>query len=136
MDKIVVIPLLFLAASCATVPRPQNQASSECAKQIAAELYLPTAPLDPSGERAVVAPQVIVRVEPEPPAEMALGRPRSATVEAVIRADGSVGTVCVRSGDPQWGQIVQEAVRRWTFRPGTLAGEPVATLFSMTATMR
>lgn len=138
-----LVALSVLAAACATAPQHDRQQSAGCAERIAAELGIGTLPAAPASEGmtvdsppGVVAPRVIERVEPQVPREMlGQGGRRSATVDAVIRADGTVGTVCVVSGDPRWGRVLQDAVRRWRFAPATKDGEPVAVRFSVTSTL-
>jgi TonB family protein len=55
-------------------------------------------------------------------------------VEAVVLADGTVGTVKVsRSLDTKFGLDTQAltATKQWTFTPGTLDGKPVAVVVSI-----
>jgi TonB family protein len=60
-------------------------------------------------------------------------------LEAVVRADGSVGEVrVVKSLDAFYGLDDQavKAARRWTFKPATIAGEPVDTIVVLEMTFR
>jgi protein TonB len=51
----------------------------------------------------------------------------------VVRRDGTVGPIrVVRSVDRTLDQAAIECVRQWRFRPGTLRGQPVDALFSLT----
>ncbi|MCI0657802.1 MAG: TonB family protein [Acidobacteria bacterium] len=90
------------------------------------------------GVHQVTEPSIILssKVLPKYP-EMA----RHARVEgrvllqAVIGADGSVGSVVVLKEDPSrvgFGEAAAQAVSRWRYRPGTLRGEPVAVQLTIT----
>jgi TonB family protein len=69
------------------------------------------------------------RVTPEyPPAALAARFDGSVTVEAQVRADGTVGDVLVtESSHPGIGfeEAAADAVQRWQFEPARLAGDPV-----------
>jgi protein TonB len=55
-------------------------------------------------------------------------------LDAVVKADGSVGDVTVvRSLDAEYGldEEAVKAVRMWEFKPGTLEGKPVAVLITI-----
>lgn len=61
------------------------------------------------------------------------------TLEAVVLADGTVGEVRVtQSLDKDYGldAAALAAVKQWTFEPGTLNGQPVSVLVSVTAEFR
>jgi TonB family protein len=62
-------------------------------------------------------------------------------LEAVVLIDGTVGDVSIlQSLDPSYGldQQAVDAMRRWTFQPGTRNGEPVrvAVQVQMTFTLK
>ena len=62
------------------------------------------------------------------PAAMQAGVQGGVLLEAVVLTDGTVGDVkVVESLDPTYGldQQAVDAVKQWTFKPGTLDGEPV-----------
>ena len=55
------------------------------------------------------------------------------TVEAIIDKNGRVQNLrTLRSSDPVFEAAAIEAVARWKFRPGTLWGEPIDTIFKLT----
>ena len=49
-------------------------------------------------------------------------------VRFLVRRDGTVGEVIIESAEPAgvFEEAVREAVSRWRFEPGRLAGESVA----------
>jgi len=102
----------------------------------------PAATMNPSfGERPggkVVAPKVLHKVDPIHllPADLVRRTARwEVVVEAEIDAAGSISDPrIVTSSDPRVNEYVLKAVRQWRFRPGTLDGEPVPVLFSVTVT--
>jgi periplasmic protein TonB len=57
-------------------------------------------------------------------------------VRFLVRRDGSVGEVVIESADPPdvFEEAVREAVSRWRFEPGRLAGEAVASWVVMPIT--
>jgi protein TonB len=58
-------------------------------------------------------------------------------VEAIIDKQGNVDHVKVIKGLPAGlSEEAEKAVRRWKFKPGTLNGEPVATIFNLTVTFK
>ena len=87
--------------------------------------------LEPAAVRAcddgVELPKPISRVKPEYPPGAARDRESIVLLDAVVRADGSVGdVVVVHSRDPGSG-LDSEAVsafKKWRFTSGTLAGRP------------
>lgn len=53
----------------------------------------------------------------------------TATVQAVVKSDGTVGDVTIaKSLDPTYGldQAAIDATKQWTFKPATRDGKPVA----------
>jgi protein TonB len=58
-------------------------------------------------------------------------------VEAIIDKQGNVDNVKVIRGLPAGlSEEAEKAVRKWKFKPGTLNGEPVATIFNLTVTFK
>jgi len=56
-------------------------------------------------------------------------------LQAVIGADGSVGSVVVLKESPSrvgFGEAAVEAVSRWRYHPGTYQGTPVAVYLTIT----
>ncbi|MCI0568975.1 MAG: TonB family protein [Acidobacteria bacterium] len=56
-------------------------------------------------------------------------------LQAVIGADGKVGSVVVLKEDPSrvgFGEAAAQAVSRWRYNPGTLQGKPVAVQMTIT----
>ena len=88
------------------------------------------------GSIGVKAPIVITRVQPEYPPLLARTRlAGSVMLESIIAEDGTITSVrVVRSTHPLFEQSAMRAVKEWRFRPGTLRGKPVATIFQFTVT--
>ncbi|MCU1230551.1 MAG: uncharacterized protein JWO97_3435 [Acidobacteria bacterium] len=82
----------------------------------------------------VKAPAVINRVEPTYTAEALASRISGIVIlEAIIDRTGHVSNVEVLKPLPfGLDQAAVDAVRKWTFRPGTLNGWPVDVLFNLT----
>jgi protein TonB len=58
-------------------------------------------------------------------------------VEAIIDEHGNVDHVKVVKGLPAGlSDQAEKAVRRWKFRPGTLNGKAVSTIFNLTVTFK
>jgi periplasmic protein TonB len=58
-------------------------------------------------------------------------------VEAIIDKHGNVDRVKVVKGLPAGlDDQAEAAVRKWKFKPGTLNGKPVDTIFNLTVTFR
>jgi TonB family protein len=72
-------------------------------------------------------PSVLSRVEPTYTREAAkAGNVGSVTLEAIVRADGTVDVLrVVKSLDPGLDQNAVEALKQWRFRPGMRNGKPV-----------
>jgi len=92
----------------------------------------PEGPLRVGGD--VKAPVVTHRVEPQ---YTDVARKAHTTgvviVEAIIDKNGNVDHVKVLKGLPMGlSDEAEAAVRKWKFRPGTLNGEPVDVIFSLT----
>ena len=112
-----------------------------------ARSHLPEAPPPPkpgSGTQSseiervggeVTRPEIIVQVPPAYSREAAAQAHGSVIVEAIIDEEGCVSHVRVLKGVPKGMTLVesaQEAVRRWVFRPATLAGKPVKVYYVLT----
>lgn len=69
----------------------------------------------------VMAGQILTKVPPAWPE----GVPGVITLHIIIRKDGTVGSVDVLSGKPEFAAAAIEAVKQWTYRPYLLNGEPM-----------
>lgn len=96
----------------------------------------PTGPLRVGG--AVKAPIVSHRVEPEYTETARQARMAGVVVvEAIIDKQGNVDQVKVVKGlSMGLSDAAVKAVRQWKFKPGTLNGEPVATIFNLTVNFK
>jgi protein TonB len=94
----------------------------------------PSGPLVPGGD--VRAARVLSRVEPKYPGLAIKTRtPGVVKVQCVIDKDGKVSNPqIVSSTFVVFNQPVLDALRQWTFAPGTLHGQPVDTYFELTIT--
>lgn len=92
------------------------------------------------GSPGVVAPSVTVRVEPKYTSGAMLAKIQgTADVDVVIGTDGRVLRARIaRSLDATHGldDNALAAVKQWTFRPGTQAGQPVAVVARITLNFR
>jgi len=95
---------------------------------------LPTRPLVPTGD--VRAARVLSRVEPSYPRAALAGHIGGVVkVHCIIDKQGHLSDPeIVFSSFPAFNQPVMEALRRWTFAPGSLHGQPVDTYFELTIT--
>lgn len=86
----------------------------------------------PGGE--VKAARVLRRVEPRYPSIMLSSRMAAiVTVHCVIDKSGSIRDAqIVKSSFPPFNEAVLDAVRQWSFAPGTMRGQPVDTYFELT----
>jgi protein TonB len=91
-------------------------------------------PLPVGGE--VLAPRVLTRVTPEYPAIAArTGMKGVVVVECIIDRQGKVRDVRVlHSTFAAFDKAATDAVRQWTFAPGTFRGKTVDTIFNLTVT--
>ncbi len=102
----------------------------------------PPPPPAPSGPMrvggAVKAPVATNRPEPMYTNPARNGRIEgTVVVEAIISKSGNVQDVRVLRGLPMGlSEAAEEAVKKWRFKPGTLNGEPVATIFTLTVTFK
>ncbi len=96
----------------------------------------PSGPLRVGGN--VKAPVVVDRAEPNYTETARKARIAGiVVVEAIIDKNGNVDNVKVIKGLPAGlSEEAEKAVRRWKFRPGTLNGEPVDTIFNLTVTFK
>ena len=88
----------------------------------------------------VLGPQLIFRPQPQYTSRAMQAKVQgSVTLEAVVRADGTIGEVTVvKSLDKAFG-LDEEAVRsakKWVFRPGTHKGQPVDTIVTLVLDFR
>ena len=97
---------------------------------------VPAGPLRVGGD--VKAPVAINRVEPDYTDSARKARVSGVVVvEAIIDKNGNVDHVKVIKGLPMGlGEQAETAVRRWKFKPGTLNGKPVDTIFNLTVTFK
>jgi protein TonB len=96
----------------------------------------PSGPLRVGGD--VKAPVVVDRAEPQYTESARKARVAGiVVVEAIIGKDGRVQDVKVVKGLPMGLSAEAEAaVRRWRFKPGSLNGQPVATIFNLTVNFK
>jgi len=94
----------------------------------------PSGPLVPGGD--VRSARVLSRVEPRYPGVAVKGRIAGVVkVQCVIGKDGRISNPeIISSSFPLFNQPVIDALRQWTFAPGTLHGQPVDTYFELTIT--
>ena len=74
-------------------------------------------------------PRAVVRENPRYPYKMKQRRIEGTVqVRFLVRIDGTVGEIIIEQSTPPgvFDQAVRDAVSRWRFEPGRLAGEPVA----------
>ncbi|OHE88253.1 MAG: hypothetical protein A3G75_15285 [Verrucomicrobia bacterium RIFCSPLOWO2_12_FULL_64_8] len=71
-------------------------------------------------------PKAVAMPSPGYPAELTdTGKAGVAVMEFVVKADGSVGDIVVKSADhPAFGAAATEVLGQWKFEPGTRNGEP------------
>ena len=96
----------------------------------------PSGPLRVGGD--VKAPVVIDRSEPSYTEAARKARVQGiVVVEAIIGKDGRVQDVKVVKPLPMGlAEQAEAAVKRWRFKPGTLNGQPVATIFNLTVNFK
>ncbi len=110
--------------------------TAESAQELAARL----APVRPqqNGSTQLTLPVPVYEERPQyTPQAMQAKIEGSVLLEAVVLTDGSVGDVTiVQSLDPTYGldQQAIDAVKLWTFQPGTRDGEPVRVVVQMQMT--
>jgi len=96
----------------------------------------PSVPLRVGGD--VKAPQAIERPDPLYTETARKARVTGVVVvEAIINTSGGVENVRVLKGLPMGlSQEAERAVKKWRFKPGTLNGAPVSTIFNLTVTFK
>jgi periplasmic protein TonB len=96
----------------------------------------PSGPLRVGGD--VKAPVALNRVQPEYTETARKARLSGVVVlEAIINKDGTVEQVHVLKGLPMGlSEKAEEAVKGWRFKPGTLGGQPVEVIFSLTVNFK
>jgi len=113
------MPAVSMPAPLApAVPQPAAQAPSAPAK---------TAPPPPAKVGGQVVPvELISRVEPQyPPLARQANVSGEVLLEAVVGPNGRVTDVRMLSGHPLLREAAGAAVRKWTYRPAMLNGQPV-----------
>lgn len=89
----------------------------------------------PGGLR-VTEPVAIGQTVPSWPARLPLGPARRATVMVIIDDTGKVTSArIVESVNPVYDEMLLEAARRWTYRPATRQGLPIAFTKLVTVTI-
>lgn len=91
----------------------------------------PNSPQSPNVPPGISPPRVVHRIDPEYPAELRReGVTGVVTIQALIDKTGRLlQPRVVRSADHRLDELALAAVARWTFKPGTVNGEPVDTPF-------
>jgi TonB family protein len=86
--------------------------------------------------RDAKAPVALHRVDPVYPAEAMKDKMEGAvTLQATIDRTGRVRDVQVLKGLPDGlSEAAVDALRQWTFAPGTLNGQPVEVIYNVTLT--
>ena len=97
---------------------------------------VPTAPMRVGGD--VKAPVALNRSDPLYTNAARKARIEGTVIiEAIISKSGNVEDVRVLKGLPAGlSQEAEAAVKKWRFKPGTLNGNPVATIFNLTVTFK
>jgi protein TonB len=97
---------------------------------------VPSGPLRVGGD--VKPPITLNRVQPEYTETARKARLSGVVVlEAIINKDGTVEQVRVLKGLPMGlSEKAEEAVKGWKFKPGTLGGQPVEVIFSLTVNFK
>jgi protein TonB len=111
-----------------TAPRPAGP-SVQLDPRLFGQTPTPAGPMVFEASELDRAPRPVVRTAPVYPYK-ARQRRIEGTVQVrfLVRADGTVGEVQVESADPPgvFEDAVRDAIARWRFEPGRLAGEAVA----------
>ena len=97
---------------------------------------VPSVPLHVGGD--VNPPVVLSRVQPGYTETARKANINGVVVlEAIINKSGELEEVKVLKGLPMGlSEKAEEAVRGWHFKPGTMNGEPVAVIFSLTVNFK
>ncbi len=102
--------------------------------------FQPPAPPEPNLPKRIgpdgIQPQIIRQIEPVYPVTAIRARIDGYVIlEVVVRKDGTVGRIKVLSSKHAiLENAALEAVRKWRFQPGSIRGEPVDALMSLTVT--
>jgi len=101
---------------------------------IPALAFAGTAPATPPPGENIETPKLLRKVKPVYPSEArAAGIRGEVVLEMIIDKSGSVRDVKVVRGLPKGlSRAAVDAVSQWKFKPGTLRGEPVDVVFSVT----
>jgi TonB family protein len=92
-----------------------------------------------AAEHKVANPHVLRRVDPVyPDGAKAFHVKGNVTVESQIDPEGKVREIRLVRGlaSPTVNYAAMDAVRQWTFRPGTLDGQPVPVVLNLTMSFR
>jgi protein TonB len=80
----------------------------------------------------VIAPSTLTRSVPAPPSSSVIGPGRTGILDFEVSATGTVVSVALRRPIyPPYDVTLLAAARRWTFKPATRAGQPVAYRYSV-----
>jgi TonB family protein len=117
----------------------RRQAPAEPAPARSADAAEPPPAAAPlmAGVGGVTTPEIVrsTRVEPEyPEPARAAGVGGKVFVEAIIRADGTVGDLKLLKESPGglgFAEAAMKAIRQWRYEPALLAGEPVPVRFTV-----
>ena len=142
LGKPVAIVLNGTVVSAPTLKSPISDSGviSGLTAASAQELAATLAPVRPrqNGSTQFTMPVPVYEERPQyTPEAMQAKVEGSVLLEAVVLTDGSVGDVTiVQSLDPTYGvdQQAIDAVKLWTFQPGTRNGEPVRVVVQMQMT--
>lgn len=90
-------------------------------------LALILAALLPLLRAAATDPKPLATPSPGYPAALTdSGRSGSASIDIVVKADGTVGEASIKAADHEaFGEAALAVIRQWTFEPGTKDGVPV-----------
>ena len=121
------------SAAGARTPSPAPSAGTPALRGLpvlpsaATEQVPPRAPLTSLPEGAEL-PVLVTRVDPRyPEAARRLNLSGEVVLRIVVEANGTVGRIDVLSPGPAgMTEAAGDAVRRWTFRPARIGGQPVA----------
>ena len=88
----------------------------------------------------IMSPVLVTKVQPQYTSAAMVAKLQGAVVlEAVVKADGSVGALRVqKSLDSKLGldEAAIEAAKQWTFKPGTRRGQPVDVIVTLVLEFR
>ena len=121
MKRMLVMPLVMMTVAAASVPGVLAQTAGPNPPIKVIE-DLPVA----AGPSKEAAPRPVHTPSPAYPAELNdSGRNGMATIEVIVKADGTIGNATIQSADdPAFGQAALAAVKDWKFEPGLREGVP------------